>query len=129
PSAALTIDDILAEGIDFISFGTNDLTQLTLGLDRNNERIQKYFNEMHPSVLKLIKMVIDACKRAGVTTSICGQAASNPEMVKILIRYGIDSVSANIDSVEKIRAVVISEEKKLLIESTKHISELLKSEK
>lgn len=128
PSAALTIDDILAEGIDFISFGTNDLTQLTLGLDRNNERIQKYFNEMHPSVLKLIKMVIDACKRAGVTTSICGQAASNPEMVKILIRYGIDSVSANIDSVEKIRAVVISEEKQLLIESIKHISEWLNCE-
>ena len=92
PAAALTIEDILKEGIDFISFGTNDLTQLTLGLDRNNERIQKHFNEMHPAVLKQIKMVIDACKKAGVQTSICGQAASNPEMARILVRYGIDSL-------------------------------------
>ncbi|MEM4663089.1 MAG: aldolase/citrate lyase family protein [Candidatus Diapherotrites archaeon] len=129
PSAALTIEDIIAEGIDFISFGTNDLTQLTLGIDRNNERIQKYFNEMHPSVLKLIKMVIEACKKAGVKTSICGQAASNPEMVRILVQYGIDSVSANIDSVKKIKAVVIEEEKRLLIESTKYIKELLQAEK
>lgn len=123
PSAALTIDDIIAEGIDFISFGTNDLTQLTLGIDRNNERIQKYFNEMHPAVLKLLKIVIDACKRAGVETSICGQAANNPNMVKVLVRYGIDSISANIDSVEKIRAVVMTEEKNLLLESIRHIAE------
>ena len=123
PAAALTIEDILKEGIDFISFGTNDLTQLTLGLDRNNERIQKHFNEMHPAVLKQIKMVIDACKKAGVQTSICGQAASNPEMARILVRYGIDSLSANIDAVENIRHVVLSEEKRLILESLKELKE------
>lgn len=123
PAAALTIEEILKEGIDFISFGTNDLTQLTLGLDRNNERIQKHFNEMHPAVLKQIKMVIDACKRANVQTSICGQAASNPEMAKILVRYGIDSLSANIDAVEQIRRIVLSEEKKLILESLKELKE------
>jgi len=123
PSAALTIDEIIAEGIDFISFGTNDLTQLTLGIDRNNERIQKYFNEMHPSVLRLIKMVIEACKKAGVKTSICGQAANNPEMVKVLVQYGIDSISANIDSVEKVRNIVMKEEKNLLLERVKRLAE------
>lgn len=123
PAAALTIEDIIKEGIDFISFGTNDLTQLTLGVDRNNERLQKHFNEMHPAVLKQIKMVIDACKKANVQTSICGQAASNPEMVRLLVRYGIDSVSANIDAVDEIRKVVLSEEKKLLLETLKELKE------
>ena len=108
PAACWVIDELLAEKIRFISFGTNDLTQLTLGIDRNNERIQKQFSEMHPAVLREIEHVITACKKAGVKTSICGQAASNPEMVKTLIGYGIDSVSANIDAVETIRALTLS---------------------
>ncbi len=116
PASVWIIDELIKEGIDFISFGTNDLTQLTLGIDRNNERIQKLFDAKHPAVLRQIKHVIDRCKKAGVTTSICGQAASDPEMVKILVRYGIDSVSANIDAVEKIKEVVLIEEKKILLE-------------
>lgn len=119
PASALTIDELIAEGIDFISFGTNDLTQLTLGIDRNNERIQKHFSEQHPAVLKQLKMVIEKCRNAGIQTSICGQAASNPEMVEKLVRYGIDSLSANIDAVEKIRHVVLVEEKKIILESLK----------
>jgi len=116
PASVWIIDELIKEGIDFISFGTNDLTQLTLGIDRNNERIQKLFDAKHPAVLRQIKYVIDKCKKAGVTTSICGQAGSDPEMVKILVRYGIDSVSANIDAVEKIKEVVLIEEKKILLE-------------
>jgi pyruvate,water dikinase len=121
PAAALTIDQIIEEGIDFISFGTNDLTQLTLGIDRNNELIQKHFNELHPAVLRQIKDVIEKCKKAGVETSICGQAGSNPAMVKLLVRWGIDSVSANIDAVQKIKHTVLVEEKNMLLE---HISAL-----
>lgn len=116
PAAVWIIEELIAEGIDFISFGTNDLTQMTLGIDRNNERIQKWFTEQHPAVLREIEHVINACKKAGVTTSICGQAGSNPEMVKKLVRMGIDSVSANIDAVEKIKHVVLLEEKKLILE-------------
>ncbi len=116
PAAIWIIEELIAEGIDFISFGTNDLTQLTLGIDRNNEHIQKWFTEQHPAVLREIEHVINACKKAGVTTSICGQAGSNPEMVKKLIRMGIDSVSANIDAVEKIKHCVLLEEKKLILE-------------
>jgi len=115
PASVWGIDEILAEGIDFISFGTNDLTQLTLGIDRNNEKIQGLFTELHPAVLRSINHVIKKCRAKNVLTSICGQAASNPEMVKHLVRYGIDSVSANIDAVEKIRDVVLLEEKKLIL--------------
>jgi pyruvate,water dikinase len=116
PASALIIDDLIKDGIDFISFGTNDLTQLTLGIDRNNERIQRLFNAKHPAVLALLEFVIKSCKAAGVTTSICGQAASDPEMVKHLVRWGIDSVSANIDAVQKIKETVLLEEKRILLE-------------
>jgi pyruvate,water dikinase len=116
PASVWIIDELIEAGLDFISFGTNDLTQLTLGVDRNNERIQKHFNSQHPAILRQLEYVIKKCKKAGVTTSICGQAASNPEMVCQLIHYGIDSVSANIDAVEKIKKVVLVEEKKIILE-------------
>lgn len=115
PAATWVIDELIAEGIDFISFGTNDLTQLTLGVDRNNEHIQKLFNELHPGVLRQLEYVISRCRKNGVETSICGQAASDPEMVRKLTAFGIDSVSANIDAVGAIRKVVILEKKKALL--------------
>ncbi|MEI7960952.1 MAG: phosphoenolpyruvate synthase [archaeon] len=115
PASVWVIDELIPH-IKFVSFGTNDLTQLTLGMDRNNERVQKNFTELHPAILRQLEYVIKKCKPAGVTTSICGQAASNPEMVKKLIWFGIDSVSANIDAVEDIRKVVINEEKNKILE-------------
>ncbi len=115
PAAVWVIDELIDAGIDFISFGTNDLTQLTLGIDRNNERIQELFTELHPAILREIHHVIRKCRKANVKTSICGQAASNPEMVKHLVKFGIDSISANIDAVQKIKSVVLVEEKKLIL--------------
>ncbi|MFA5125493.1 MAG: phosphoenolpyruvate synthase [archaeon] len=114
PGAVWIIEEMIPH-IKFVSFGTNDLTQLTLGMDRNNERVQKNFSELHPAILRQLEYVIKKCKQAGVTTSICGQAASNPEMVKKLVWYGIDSVSANIDAVEEIRKIVMIEEKKKIL--------------
>jgi len=119
PGCSLTIEDYIDAKIDFVSFGTNDLTQLTLGLDRNNEKIQKWFTELHPSILKQIAHVISFCKPAKVRTSICGQAGSNPEMVKELVKIGIDSISANIDSVDKIKEVVYNTEKEMLLDQIK----------
>ncbi len=116
PAACWVIEDICKEGIDFVSFGTNDLTQLTLGIDRNNGRIQKQFDEMHPAVLGEMAKVIQTCKKHGVETSICGQAASRPEMAAFLVRQGIDSVSPNPDAVHEIRHVIAREEKKVLLE-------------
>ena len=95
---------ICREGIDFISFGTNDLTQLTLGLDRNNEKLIGLFDEMHPAMRHMLKHVIDECKKYGVETSICGEAPSNRrDIVEFLINSGIDSLSVNIDAIDKVR--------------------------
>jgi len=111
PASCWIIEDICNEGISFISFGTNDLTQLTLGVDRNNERIQKLFNELHPAILSEIALVIKTCKKHGVQTSICGQAGSRPEMARFLVKQGIDSISVNIDALDEIRKAVSVAEK------------------
>jgi len=119
PAAAIIIEDFIKEGIDFISFGTNDLTQYTLALDRDNENVAKLYDETHPAVLKLIKHVIKVCKKYGVETSICGQAGSDPKMARILVRLGIDSISANPDAVELIRKAVAQEERKIMLEAAR----------
>ncbi len=108
PASCMIIEDLCAEGIDFISFGTNDLTQLTLGIDRNNERLARLYDEMHPGVLRLLEMVISVCKTYCVKTSICGQAGSRAEMARFLAKKGISSISANIDSVKLIREAINS---------------------
>ncbi|GAB6135906.1 phosphoenolpyruvate synthase [Thermococcus prieurii] len=119
PASALIIEDLIKEGIDFVSFGTNDLTQYTLAIDRDNERVFKLYDEKHPAVLKLIENVIKVCKKYGVETSICGQAGSDPKMVRLLVRMGIDSVSANPDAVELIRKTVYREEQRIKLEAAR----------
>ncbi len=116
PASCWIIEDLCREGISFVSFGTNDLTQLTLGIDRNNQKIAPLFDEMHPAVLGEIAKVIRTCKKYNVTTSICGQAGSRPEMADFLVHQGVDSISANADAVDEIRHVVARTERKLLLE-------------
>jgi CxxC-x17-CxxC domain-containing protein len=106
PAAVQIIEDICLEGIDFISFGTNDLTQFTLAIDRGEEDVQYLYNELDPSVLSQIKKVIEVCKRSQVETSICGQAGSNQKMVEILFSYGIDSISLNADAAFDISSLI-----------------------
>lgn len=117
PAACWVIEDICREGINFISFGTNDLTQTTLGVDRNNERIAYLFDEMHPAVLGEMAKVIKVCRKYDVKTSICGQAGSRPEMAEFLVHQGITSISANVDAVDEIRRTVARTEKKLLLDA------------
>ncbi len=117
PAACWIIEDLCKEGISFVSFGTNDLTQLTLGIDRNNERIAHLFNEMHPAVLGEMSKVIQGCKKYKVKTSICGQAGSKPEMAEFLVKQGVESISANADAVDEIRHTVAKVEKKILLEA------------
>ena len=111
PACALDIEEFCKEGIEFASFGTNDLTQLTLGMDRNNDRIMNIGSEFHPAVIRQMREVIEVCNRYGIESSICGEAGSNPEMAKILVQAGIKSVSCNIDAIEKIRAAVYQAER------------------
>lgn len=118
PAAALTIEDFCKEGIDFISFGTNDLSQLVLGVDRNNAKIARLFTETHSGVKKLVKYVIKVCKTYNVESSICGEAPSNlPEFVEFLVKCGIDSISVNIDAIDRVRMQVVKIERKLLLEA------------
>jgi pyruvate,water dikinase len=121
PAAAMIIEDFIAEGLDFVSFGTNDLTQYTLAIDRNNENVADLFTEQHPAVLKLLERVIKECNKAGVKTSICGQAGSIPSVVEKLVELGITSVSANTDAVATVREVVARVEKKLLLKAARKI--------
>ncbi|MFH1290059.1 MAG: phosphoenolpyruvate synthase [Nanoarchaeota archaeon] len=106
PAAVQIIEELCQEGIDFISFGTNDLTQFTLALDRNNEDVQELYDETHPAVLREIAHVIEVCRKYGVETSICGQAGSRPEMAKFLVEKGIDSISVNADAAREISKLV-----------------------
>ncbi|ATZ61065.2 MAG: phosphoenolpyruvate synthase [Methanosarcinales archaeon Met12] len=119
PASALIIDQFIEEGLDFVSFGTNDLTQYTLAVDRNNENVAYLYDEQHPAVLKLIEHVIRECNRAGVKSSICGQAGSSPEMARKLVELGITSISANIDAVESVREMVARTEKQILLEAAR----------
>jgi pyruvate,water dikinase len=115
PGAALTIEDFIEEGLDFISFGTNDLTQYTLAVDRNNENVADLYSEMHPAVIKQIEYVVEKCNQAGVQSSICGQAGSYPEMARRLVEIGISSISANIDAVATVRETVARAEKIMML--------------
>jgi len=107
PAAVQIIEDISNE-VDFISFGTNDLTQFTLAVDRGEDNVQYLYNELHPAVLSQIKKVIDVCRRKRVETSICGQAGSKKEMVEFLFRKGINSISVNADAAQEISQLIKS---------------------
>lgn len=106
PAAAILIKELCEEGLDFVSFGTNDLTQYTLAIDRGNEDVQYIYNEMNRAVLKQISRVIEECKKHNIETSICGQAGSEKEMVKFLVKKGINSISVNADVAKEISVLV-----------------------
>jgi len=119
PASALCIEELCETGIDFASFGTNDLTQYTLAVDRNNNNVAGRFDELHPAVLDLMARVIGTCREHDVATSICGQAASKPEMVRFLVDEGVTSISANIDAVRDVQHEVKRVEQRLLLESVR----------
>jgi pyruvate,water dikinase len=108
-----------AQSLDFVSFGTNDLTQYTLAVDRNNGNVAGRFDELHPAVLELIGQTIDTCRELGVDTSICGQAGSKPEMVEFLVERGVSSISANIDAVRDVQHEAKRVEQRLVMDSVR----------
>lgn len=115
PAAVQIINNLCEAGISFVSFGTNDLTQYTLALDRNNPEVQELYTEMHPAVLNSIQYVIRRCKKYGVETSVCGQAASREDMARFLVQEGIDSLSVNADAAEKVSKLVAEIEKNVTV--------------
>jgi pyruvate,water dikinase len=119
PASALRVEEMAEQGIDFASFGTNDLTQYTLAVDRNNGNVAGRFDELHPAVLELIERTIETCREHDVATSICGQAGSKPEMVRFLVNEGVSSISANIDAVRDVQHEVKRVEQKFILDSVR----------
>ena len=112
PSNVFLIDKFLRVGIDGVSIGSNDLTQLILGIDRDSQKLAAQFDERDEAVLLALEKVIKAAAQSGVTASICGQAPSvYPELTKKLVEWGITSVSVNPDAIESTRDIVAAAER------------------
>ena len=94
PSAALMAEE-LARKVDFMSIGTNDLTQYTLAVDRNNATVSTLYSAYHPSVLKLVKGTVDACRKKGIPVSICGEIAGDPLALPLFVGMGVNVLSMN----------------------------------
>jgi phosphotransferase system enzyme I (PtsI) len=106
PAAAI-ISDELAKHVDFFSIGTNDLIQYTLAADRMNENIAYLYDPMHPAVLKLIKMVIEAAHKHGKWCGMCGEMAGDEAAIPILLEYGLDEFSMSASAILKTKQIII----------------------
>lgn len=124
PSTVFLIDDFCKEGIDGVSIGSNDLTQLILGIDRDNSTLAEGFDERNAAVLKAIETVVKTCKKNGITCSICGQGPSvYPDFAEKLVGFGITSMSVNPDAVERTRRIVASAEQKVILQRLAKLTE------
>jgi pyruvate,water dikinase len=108
------LDKFAAVGLDGISIGSNDLTQLVLGVDRDSGKLSKTFDERDEAVMIALEKVVKQSKKLGITSSICGQAPSDyPDITAKLVTWGITSVSVNPDAIGSTREVVAKTEAKL----------------
>lgn len=120
PSVAYWLKAYAKLGIAGISIGSNDLTQLMLGVDRDSRVLAPVFDERDPAVLDAIRTIIIRSRRLGLTTSICGQAPSvHPDYAERLVRWGIDSISVNPDAVDRTRANIAAAEQRLLLNAAR----------
>lgn len=121
PSTVILLDQFLEEGVDGVSIGSNDLTMLILGVDRDNYKVANIYDENNEAVLWALERIVKTCVKHEVTCSICGQAPSEfPELVEKLVSWGVTSVSVNPDVIEKTREIVFDSEKRVLLNSQKY---------
>lgn len=114
PVNVILLDDFIDVGIDGISVGTNDLTMLILGTDRDNETVASCYDERNPAVLWALEAILKTARRRGVTVSVCGQAPSTyPEVAEFLVKHGVTSVSVTPDVIDKTRELIYQTENKL----------------
>jgi pyruvate,water dikinase len=114
PSNVFILDRFIDVGIDGISIGSNDLTQLILGIDRDNARFAVEFDERNEAVMLALEQLIKTAKRRGITSSICGQAPSDyPDLTQKLVEWGITSISVNPDVIDKTRQIIAEAEGRL----------------
>jgi pyruvate,water dikinase len=113
PACALNLEEFIKIGIDGVSIGTNDLTMMLLGVDRDNEEVANVYDERNPAIVSVLEYIVKTCTEHGITSSICGQAASDyPDLVEKLVKYGITSVSVNPDVVYRTREQIFQIEKR-----------------
>jgi pyruvate,water dikinase len=116
PSVAYRIPEYAKLGVNGVSIGSNDLTQLVLGVDRDSALCAELFDEADAAVLDAIARIVTAARASGMTTSLCGQAPSNrPEFAEKLVALGIDSISVNPDAVSTVRQVIAAAERRILL--------------
>lgn len=104
--ASVMISDELAEIVDFFSIGTNDLTQYTLAIDRQNEKLDAFYNPHHKAILRMIKMVVDNAHKCGKWAGICGELGADPELTETFVRMGVDELSVAPGMILKLRKIV-----------------------
>ena len=115
PVNVILLEEFIKVGINGVSVGSNDLTMLLLGTDRDNAEVADAFDERSPSVYWALKKVIKICHKHNVTSSICGQAPSDyDDMVEKLIKMGITSISVNPDAINRVRSVIYEAEKEVV---------------
>ncbi|OCR00967.1 phosphoenolpyruvate synthase [Oscillatoriales cyanobacterium USR001] len=127
PSVLFLLSDYVKAGVQGIAIGTNDLTQLLLGVDRDSEQMTLAFNERNPAVMRALKQLIEMANAAGIPCSICGDApALYPEIIDSLIRWGITSISVNLDAVERTLIAIARAEQRLILETARNQLQLFK---
>ncbi len=115
PVNVILLDEFIKVGIDGVSVGTNDLTMLMLGTDRDNEHVRADYDERNPAILWALERIIKTANKHGITSSVCGQAPSRyPEITALLVKNGVTSVSVTPDMIDKTRQVIYETEKKLI---------------
>lgn len=114
PVNVIMLEEFIKVGIDGVSIGSNDLTMLLLGTDRDNSEVARSFDERSPAVYWALEKIVKTCHKYGITVSICGQAASTyDDLVEKLIRLGVTSVSVNPDAVGRVKHIVSEAENKI----------------
>jgi pyruvate, water dikinase len=117
PSIVYWLEEYARLGVVGASIGSNDLTQLVLGVDRDNETLAPLFDERDRAVTETIRQIIAECRRLELRSSICGQAPSvHPEYAETLVRFGIDSISVTPDVVDQTRYNIAAAEQRLVLE-------------
>lgn len=123
PAAAL-IADLLAEEADFFSIGTNDLTQYTMAVDRGNAKVSYLYSAYNPAVLRSIRHIIKTAKEKHIPVGMCGEAASDPHLIPLLIAFGLDEFSVSPAAVLQTRKIVAAWDSKKASEAAQHALEL-----
>ena len=106
PAAAI-ISDELAKEVDFFSIGTNDLSQYTLAIDRQNTKLDPFFDPHHPAILRMIQMVVENAHKAGIWAGICGELGADQELTKEFLAMGVDELSVSPGSILPLRKIIL----------------------